>query len=609
MRPTARHLIPETRPERALTQLAAVASIAALGAYLWWRATATIDGTSLGLALALLSVEAWFGLRHLLVVLPALMLRIGGRAEEPNLVPEADVLAVIGDEPLRAVRVCLKSCLEVRGRRGFAAINTMGRDDVADLCRRLGVAVVDPERMPDLGTEAGRVADLLVLVPASSWVSADVAVMAAPAFAGDDTPVGAVSLANTTHELVWLPGTRGYLAPIFGDERLAARLDTVGLSGLPDGPVVFAKEALRSVGGVRWAAEDPLLASHVAVTAHGWRTRAINAPGSYRMASAREAAALLDRSRRTAAWVDARRRLGGERSSVAEDVRRAGPSRPWRGFVTLSALVERWSVVPRIVVLAIPIAALLTERLPAQVDPVDLLVFGGLWAGIGTVARRRALGRRQAGVENARIGFRSLGADLTALAGGSPRRRHHVAVQNLVMAVLLVGMLASVWQTLGGVFSRPDGFEHFLMVASLLAIPALIRDSAVAYRQQRLLPRTRFDTVGRGSVVGLSPEGLDVRGTFPIGSTHAVDLELPLTGERVVRRSVAATVMAHRRVGENTESHLRLYPDDDLAIELAYFCGVTAPTMRWHGIEPLVARPIGDDDLGIQSGVPAATRR
>lgn len=587
MRPVPRHLAEEGRTERLITQSTILVSFAALATYLWWRVTATLDGAYVPLAVALLAVEMWFGLRHVLAVAPALLLPIGGSSHEPSTVPDVDIIAVVDDEPLRVLRVMLKSCLEVRGRCGLAVVNTRGRAEVDALCRRMGVAVVDPGGMECLGTEPGRRAELLLLVPGSSWVSADVAVMAAPGL--DDPAVGAVTLANTTHGLVWLVGTRGYLSPVFGDDRLAARLDRVGVVGVSSGPTLFRKSALRSCGGVCWDAADAVLASHSKLADAGWRSRFLNAPGSYRMAPATEDLALRERARRSQNWSE----IGSRAPATSDHVEivRGSRQRAWQAFVGLAAGVEKWSVLARLGALVIPIVALAAGRVPARVEPRQLVMIGGVWLLSGMVARRRAVGRRQAGGENARIGFRSVGADLAALAGQRWIGRHAL-LQNVVMGALLAAMTATVWKTVGNRFVGPDGFERFVMLVALLAIPALIRDTVVAYRQQRLLPRVTYESRGRGDIVEVSPEGVDVDGDLPLGSTHAVEFAIPLAGQRLVKRVAPAKVVAHRRRGAATVSHLRMYPDEELAIELAYFCGVTAPTMRWHGFEPRVVRPL-----------------
>lgn len=592
MHQVPRHLAGEGSIERSVMVGVIVASLAACVTYLGWRVVATLDGAWLPLALVLLALDAWFAVRHVLAVLPALVLPVGGdvpradTGDQSEAVVPVDIVVVVRDEPLSVLKVTLRSCLEVRGRSGVAAVNNADRPEVHQLCRRLGITVVDPTIAPQLGVEPGRTARALILVPGSAWVSPDVAVMAAGAITSED--VGATRLSNTTHGLVWLVGTRGYEPPIFDDDRLAARLDSAGVGGIANGPVVFDKRALWSIGGVRWEACDPILASWQRVTAAGWRTRSLAAPGAYRMAPASENAALRQRGERFVDWGDALRHAADVEPAGRVSARRQF----WERYVVLAAQVERFAVLGRLVALTLPAAALVTGRLPARFGPVSLVGFGGAWALLGMVARRRALGRRQAVAEPLRVGFRSIGADLAVLVDSRTLLRRHPTIQNIVMGALVAAAGASVWLTVGGRFERHGAFEKFVMLAALAVVPALVRDATVAYRQQRLLPRVSYASRGRGDALELSPEGLGVHGALPLGSTQRVDLALPLVGGRVVRRTVPGTVLAHRRTPTSTDSYVKLYADDDLAVELAYFCGVTAPTMRWYGIEPRAVRPL-----------------
>ncbi len=188
-------------------------------------------------------------------LVPALVLARDGRATPPSTVPFVDTVIVVRDERLLDLRIALRACRELRGVDGLVVVGGDERRGVAAACRAFGVPHLRADQLEGFGIETTRRADLLLVVPANAWVSPDAAVALAPALA--EPGVAAATGTTSVHGVIDLLGSKGYLLEVDAHRDLALRLDAARSAPPLDGPVLFRKDALRSIGGVDWATAQP----------------------------------------------------------------------------------------------------------------------------------------------------------------------------------------------------------------------------------------------------------------------------------------------------------------------------------------------------------------
>lgn len=564
------HLQPERPHRRLVNGLVAVAAVVAAGWYFAWRVGSTLGGAWLPISLPLLLVELAFALRVLFDAVTSAVLPVNAQVDVPLEVVACDAVVVVADEPIAELRRTLSSCREIQGRQGLVVVDAAGRDDVAELCGALNVPVVDPAKHVGLGTETDRPAEHLLMVPPGHLVSPHIGVALAPALSED---VGAVAGAVTVHASVSLVGSEGYPLRVDRDERMAARLDHVGAAPPGTGPVLFAKAALRSAGGVRWAASNPVLASHRSVAGAGFRTRFVHPPVAYRMATTSEPIAQLQRHRRLRAWRDAE-----------AEIRQAG----WHRVPTASALLDQGLALARLVGLAVLVITAVTAKLPMVVDDLrrGLIATGG-WYVVAAVAGRLVDGRRWEGrrplFEPTRAGIRTLGADLLSMSTDRRAGASGAITAHVVALWMALGAAAlTCWFTL----VRPTDASttaRIVLAFAAFAVASSVRDGAGGFRQLRQLPRADFVSRGRHDLVDLSPLGYAIEASDPPGTTRRLELDLPLPGERIRRVTIDGRVFRTSSRGDASVAHVRIQPDPAVYDDLYYFCAVTAPTIRWMG--------------------------
>lgn len=580
-----------------LARAAIAAALASTLVYLAIRLHGVVAGAFLPLAVPLFAAEAMLAVAAIAALAPALVLGRDGRFETLRQDPLVDAVIVVRDERLLDLRIALRACRELRGLDGLVVVGGDGRPGVEAACRAFGVPHVRAERCEGLGTEVGRRAGLLLVVPAGVWVAPDAGVLLAGAFG--EGGIAAATGITEVHGVIDLLGSEGYLFDVDANRDLALRLDAVRSAPPLDGPVLFSKDALGRIGGVDWRSPQPALSSHVALGAAGWGTRGLGAPIAYRMAPADEAHALAGRVRRSEAW---RAALTARTAASTGNEAPPTPTPRWRSPARYLAAVEAWSAPARLVVLFMPLAVAATGRSPVGTQAPLRLVGSALVAlGALALARRWVGGSGGARCARLRSGVRTLGADLAALRGSpdagigldthtfglhrSPVVDRARRLQFGLLLTLLVSVLVSTLLLTRGVVAGDDlplGVR-LVVAGAVVAVAALVRDASTAYRQQRLLPRVQYEPRHDGDLIDLSPTGYTIASRAVPGEQRVLDLELPYPGARTHTVRLAGTVRATRARSGRSRAYVAFDADHDTFEQLTYFCAVTAPTLARLG--------------------------
>jgi hypothetical protein len=585
------------RAGRLVTSAAVVVALVTALAYLAIRLQGIVGGAFAPLAIPLFIAELTLLVAATAPLIPAMTLRRDGWVGPPRGVPFVDTVIVVRDERLLDLRIALRACRELRGVDGLVVVGGDGRRGIDAACRAFGVPHLRADQLDGFGIETGRRSQVLLVVPANAWVAPDAAVMLATALSEDG--IAAATGTTAVHGVIDLLGSEGYLFDVDVQTDLALRLDSARSAPPLDGPVLFSKDALRSIGGVDWQAPQPALTAHAALAAAGRGSRVLGAPVAYRMAPADEAHALAGRVRRSVAW---RAALAAPSAPVHAEPE---PGRPtdarargvrWRNHARRLAMLEPWAAPARLVVLLMPLATSATGRSPIGTEaPLRLAVAAvavlaaltaARWCtGTGGVAR---FGRLRGGV-------RTLGADLAALTGshnggdagdsGTAAVDRARRIQFGVLGLLLVSVIGSTLLLTRGVVAGddlPHGLRLVVAVA-IVAVAALVRDASTAYRQQRLLPRVQYEARRDGDLTDLSPTGYTIASPAVPGEERVLELDLPYPGERMHTVRLPGVVRASRTRGGRSQAYVEIDTDHDTFEQLIYFCAVTAPTIAWLG--------------------------
>ncbi|MFN3217059.1 MAG: hypothetical protein ACE367_11240 [Acidimicrobiales bacterium] len=589
---------PPARAGRLVTSAAVAAALVTVLVYLFVRLQGVVGGAFLPLGIPLLAAESVLLVAAVATLLPALALRRDGAVVQPRSVPYVDTVIVLRDERLLDLRMALRSCRELRGLDGLVVVGGDGRRGVDAACRAFGVPHLRQDQLHGFGIETTRRAHFLLVVPANAWVSPDAAVMLAGALGEDG--VAAATGTTAVHGVIDLLGSEGYLFDIDAHTDLALRLDAVRSAPPLDGPVLFSKDALRSVGGVDWQAPQPALASHVALTAAGRASRSLDAPVAYRMAPADEAHALAGRVRRSLAWRAALAAVGsaapalaGPESGATAPGSAPRPGSRWRAYARRLAALEPWAAPARLVALLTPLAVSATGRSPVGTEaPLPLVVAALAMLGALALARRCTDTSSVARFGRIRSGVRTLGADLAALRGtpsigdqGTAAVDRARRLQFAVLGTLLVSVIVSTLLLTRGAVAGDDlplGVR-LVVAAAIVAVAALVRDASTAYRQQRLLPRVHYQARHDGDLTDLSPTGYTIASPAVPGEERVLELDLPYPGERMHTVCLPGVVRASRTRGSRSQAYVEIDTDHDTFEQLIYFCAVTAPTIAWLG--------------------------
>ncbi len=579
------HLRAESSGQRVVTTGAVVAALVAACVYLHWRIVISLDGANPILGYALLAADLLVMARFVVMALPALALRVGARVAPPRSVPAVDVVIAVRGESPEALRRAIVAAKEVRGSAGLIVVGDSNRPAVSELCASLGVPHVNHVDFASLGTETHRLAPLLLVVPASVLVSPDVAVVSAQAIA-DDVEVGAVVGATTIHASVNLIGSRGYGPKIDVDERIAARLDTAGAAPPLDGPVLFRKAALASVGGVPWAEPAAELTAHQLLLRAGWKTRFVHVPVAYRMAPRTEGATLGYRQKRLWAWRSALRAKipdGSKGNPNAQD-KSSKKSRRWAWVGRAMHRLDSLSVFARLIFVFMPAAAALVGALPINVpNRAYAMVVTIAWFGFASFAHHQMAAKETVIFGELRSGMRVIGVDLAATLRPLLRRDPRASRwQTFVLLAALASVIACVGLATRDSDELSSAAWLFLALWAI-AVALLVRDATSGYRQLRHLPRVRYSAEGDNDVLEVSPAGYLLCGEGTVGERRETELELLLPGNRTKRLSLPGVVKSSRVTNGVAETFVAVQTGEAAFDDLYYFCAVTAPTIRWLG--------------------------
>jgi hypothetical protein len=587
-----------------VTRPAAGVAVLVAPLYLAWRLGWSHRGADPPVWAVLLAIETVVLARTVLEAIVLLGPRARGRLAAVPRVP-AELVVVVGDEPLALVRMCIRSCRAVPGVVRVRLVDVFARDDVADTCARLGVerfAAVDATSsaaaFDRVLLECG--SQVIGLVPASNLVLPGILDAVLPAISVPG--VGVATVAAPASSVAGLVGSGGYPLAVDDSARLARGLEAHGVALPLHGPTFFRTTFLHALGGFVAATGRPALATAIALGERGIRTAVVDAPVARRATPWSEDHALRERAR-----------LVGSRVATARH-RSVGwfPAgrRGWPAVAHLLAALEVWSAVARAAALAVLLVVPLTGWVPLTMGDRGFAVGAVFWtavacAGRGAFAPDEPVGARL------RRGFRTLWVDLRALAGRSTSPRPGAAIRGqlrVVVVMLVCALVAGVSPFVGPAAGRLPEYAHGVLLLGALVVAWLARDGlfAVEDRQRRAMPRAAVRTVqavraaGGPEVTHLSPLGVDivdragapVVGEVAVGEVLQVALRLPVGSERLWERVLDAVVV---RVSAEGIAYARFTfedarcPDgrDEAAFdELSYFCAVTVPLMVDAGVRP-----------------------
>lgn len=523
--------------------------------YLLWRVGWTFQGANPALYVLLLCIDVLVVARHFVRISVRDSQHGNPRTSDVGMAPIAAVILDVGQEPLVEARVALRACMELRGATSVTVIDRLGRSDIEQLCRGFRV----DRRVPSKTRREAHIAnevmnssssEIIVVIPASVWTSADAIELAAralnqPHLSSVGVPASCLGGDQTI-------GTGGY--PLFPE------LDRP-VAGSTPGVVAIRVDFLRKLGGFLGGNGD-------------FVSRTLDSINQGLCESVSLGSGIVNRS---APWDEdlaLRRRVDavGRQQSAREAHR----------------LIEAWAVVPRTLTLCLPAVVALTGWLPLVTSVQSAALFGLPWFVLAAMSRARMRAsdgdRREHHWSDLRSGVRTITADFYGLVRGSSLAippgqiaARHLRVVGIIGVLGFVGCFA---QLVGLHLNKLSDLAAVSVSLASLVVLACVRDTVWAQsdRERRVLPRSR-PTQTNETVSGLSPYGADIAEAFVPGTELAFRVSFPQPGRNAWERNITGVV--HSQTGESAGSGSYAQFDLDTATldELLYFCGVTSPTL------------------------------